>query len=636
MIKLYEDRDANYYGPYTVVCQSSGFGKSRACLSLIDEGFFVVYCCLREKGSNGYPKRSCLAEHILEDINILAYYKCYFDAFIDYLNSNQISSLEFFNKFNQEENTPESNDLVKDLVKSKLNKYSEKKEIATYKGSCPLIFVFDEASSLLKIQSKNKETNNFHIMRKLLSKLKKNIFVLFLDTFSSLSMFMPPTTLDVSARIAHQQMEVFEPIYLLPNWDIYLDETRIKTINDTVKFENLCMYGRALWGSWLEAKSNSNGKYYLINTSKLYTLAWQKLICCKKIESVDLNDILAILSTRLGVIKPKSLSSCQNLVARNMAVSVYVNNKKDLFEISYPSEPILAEASAYLMHRIGYEKVVDSLLECLESCLISKGEKGETISKLILLIAKDMAVDKSKVQEPLKYLDTTKVGVFLQSLYGKCEKNCGNVNNNWNCSSKNKNCCIQIIKEQIKNHSVLLNGLLNFNHFVRPKNYMLDTMLMPALKRCAAYQCRQNEKSIDFVIPVCINESNFDSISALMIQVKLYHHPNKIRYKSYVDYAFNYMSKDFCYLNGFLVLYMQLGEPKNKKPFICSVLPKEQNEFTDYQAIIYTQGISSEIFPNLNSTLASKLVAFSQANEKLFQTSEDSDNNEIYDSICNF
>ena len=222
-----------------------------------------------------------------------------------------------------------------------------------------------------------------------------------MDTFYSLSKFMPPATFDASARIACEKMEIFEPIYLLPNWDVFLDESRIKIIKDTVKYENLCMYGRALWGSWLDTKNNSNGKYNSINTSRLYTLAWEKLICFKEIESVDLDDILAILSTRLGVIKPKSVSSSQNMVVRNMAVSIYVNNKKDLFEIAYPSEPVLAEASAFLMHNIGYEKVVDSLLECLESCLISKGEKGETIAKLILLIAKDMVVDKSKVQEPL-------------------------------------------------------------------------------------------------------------------------------------------------------------------------------------------------------------------------------------------
>ena len=36
-----------YHGPYSVICQSSGFGKSRACLSLKDD-FYIVYICLRD------------------------------------------------------------------------------------------------------------------------------------------------------------------------------------------------------------------------------------------------------------------------------------------------------------------------------------------------------------------------------------------------------------------------------------------------------------------------------------------------------------------------------------------------------------------------------------------------------------
>ena len=165
---------------------------------------------------------------------------------------------------------------------------------------------------------------------------------------------------------------------------------------------------------------------------------------------------------------------------------------------------------------------------------------------------------------------------------------------------------------------------------------MTETMLAPALKRCVAYQCRRNEKSIDFVIPVCINENNFESISDLMVQVKLYHHPHIIKYKSYTDYAFNFMSKDFLAINGFLVLYMQLGEPKSKKPFMSCLSPKEQSELTDFQAIIYTQGISNEIFPALTPALAAKFVAFSQANKKIFKKSGDSDSNDIYETICNF
>lgn len=54
-----------YYDPFTMLCQSSGFGKSRACFGLVDEGFYVVYCCLRDEKSSGYPKRSVITDVLL-------------------------------------------------------------------------------------------------------------------------------------------------------------------------------------------------------------------------------------------------------------------------------------------------------------------------------------------------------------------------------------------------------------------------------------------------------------------------------------------------------------------------------------------------------------------------------------------
>ncbi|RNA30748.1 hypothetical protein BpHYR1_025586 [Brachionus plicatilis] len=65
-----------------------------------------------------------------------------------------------------------------------------------------------------------------------------------------------PTASDVSVWIAFGEMEVFEPNYLLPNWDVFVDEAKIEKMKDTVKFENICMFGRVLWGFWIDSKKN--------------------------------------------------------------------------------------------------------------------------------------------------------------------------------------------------------------------------------------------------------------------------------------------------------------------------------------------------------------------------------------------
>ncbi|RNA30745.1 hypothetical protein BpHYR1_025583 [Brachionus plicatilis] len=62
------------------------------------------------------------------------------------------------------------NEIVNELIDSEISCCSGNQEIVEYKGSILLIFVFDEASSLLKIKSKKKDTPNFHttILRQLI------------------------------------------------------------------------------------------------------------------------------------------------------------------------------------------------------------------------------------------------------------------------------------------------------------------------------------------------------------------------------------------------------------------------------------------------------------------------------------
>ncbi len=52
-----------YYAPYTVLCQSSGYGKTRMVLEMHTE-FYLVYICLRKTGSSGQPRRSRCADGI--------------------------------------------------------------------------------------------------------------------------------------------------------------------------------------------------------------------------------------------------------------------------------------------------------------------------------------------------------------------------------------------------------------------------------------------------------------------------------------------------------------------------------------------------------------------------------------------
>ena len=613
-IKILMDKynPIDYYGPFTTLCQASGFGKSRASYNLVDEGMYVVYCCLRPESSSGYPKRSCLADFLLsnatEDIITIKYIK-YFNTFIDLLNEKRLEPREFFDKFNQEKN-----DFVKNLVLDK--KCDEKDELSTYNDDRQLVFVFDEASSLLEYR--DQQRSNFFIMRSLIPKLKKNIFVLFLDTFSTLSEFMPSKTSDPSLRVYTGEKIVFQPIYLLPNLDVFAKSA--KNISETITFDYISYFGRVLWGSWIYTRNNSHEKFKSIDYSELYSATASKLIGGENLNKIlSVADCLAILSSRIGIVKPKLISTCQELVAKNMAVCTFVDTNTGRFEIDYPSEPILAEAAAFLMHKSNnLNLILEKLRLTIESSLISRGEKGEMIGKIILIIAKDKAHNSCQLSYPLMYHNLSKVGEFVQSLYGKCLESCGNTENEWICKSETKNCAIKIINQQIENYTELLNGWMNFNHFLRPKSWLKEIDLVNRLKRCAAIHCRENQPAIDLIIPVALNKNNFESISCIMVQIKLENQASEPKYFKVFNKINSKLIKGIDLKKPSLLLYMQLGDPKQNLESYVKNLRIQSRVHRKHSniAFIYSHGISRNVFPHLNNGVDSLLINFIQAKEK--------------------
>ncbi|RNA33857.1 hypothetical protein BpHYR1_023479, partial [Brachionus plicatilis] len=91
---------------------------------------------------------------------------------------------DFFVKYNQIQNK-----LLLDLVDKKFNETTKSTQLSYYAGDKPLIFIFDESSSLLR-QNPNRE-NNYFVLRQFLCEIKRNIFVLFTDTFTNLSDYIP-------------------------------------------------------------------------------------------------------------------------------------------------------------------------------------------------------------------------------------------------------------------------------------------------------------------------------------------------------------------------------------------------------------------------------------------------------------
>ncbi|RMZ95168.1 hypothetical protein BpHYR1_022194 [Brachionus plicatilis] len=516
------------YGYFTTVCQSSGFGKSRACQNLSTKAY-VVYCCLRSNLSkSGYPKRSYLAKDLTEffpsEQSAREYFICYFNMFFHFLNQNpSISQKEFFKKFSNGFDGQSTYSEHYELILQ--SNCSKTDQLIDYVNIKPLVFVFDEASSLLKPESDPKSDElfmkpNYFILRSLISEMNrdKQIFVLFLDTFSSLSSFMPSKWFDPSQRAS--QSILIEPIYLLPNWDVFVDIEAIKTPKDSMTFENICSFGRPLWGSLLTTKK-SDKKYNQISCKDFVSLAKGKLVGggIKNLNEFIINDSLAILSCRIGTIRPLLTSTCQDLVAKNMAVCTYANYEKNIFKIEYPSEPFLSNAAAaYFNETISTNKMIQSglfflinnLNQAVLNSIVDQGDKGETISKILLLKAYDASVNQLELDDTLdlitKYCSYIKVECFIKNLYGRIGLE-------------------TIIKQLgLKESNKLLNGFVRFNHFVLAKCSKEKLNLKNLIKRCCAIQCVKTEPGVDFVIPVIysLDESSFERMSVILVQTKLH------------------------------------------------------------------------------------------------------------------
>ncbi|CAF1006840.1 unnamed protein product, partial [Brachionus calyciflorus] len=221
----------SYYGPFSLVCQSSGFGKSRACASLTENNFYVVFCCLRPQESTGYPKRSILSDKLTNKYTDLKYFRCYFSTFIELLNKTEHDCKQFFAKYDQQENTSSSKNL-EELINENYKKFDSNAKITKYCGTKPLLFVFDEASNLCI--ERDDGYSNFFLITSILSELKDEAFVLFVDTFTQSKEFMPFIFNDSSSRIYSRKKKIFDPIYLLPNWDLFVHLKNISSVQKSV------------------------------------------------------------------------------------------------------------------------------------------------------------------------------------------------------------------------------------------------------------------------------------------------------------------------------------------------------------------------------------------------------------------
>ena len=244
-----------------------------------------------------------------------------------------------------------------------------------------LLVIVDEARYLVDTMTKEKRS----LFRLFRSSLRmachgKGIFGVVLDTHSHVGDFIPSRKKD---PLREPQQNLFHPFTAFTTIDLFKKSDF--DANDACQRLSL---GRPLWMDTLSSDDP------VANLTSLINLAHLKLLGVPKDFNDDdkLSDAaqIACMAVLTGLnISPIS-SSATELVGSHMATCLAVNVEKEAVVVGYPVEPVLAQASKHfvlLQHGKGkLGDVLQPLLECLRYGVIDRGQSGELIAKILLLL----------------------------------------------------------------------------------------------------------------------------------------------------------------------------------------------------------------------------------------------------------
>ncbi|KAF8340712.1 uncharacterized protein EI90DRAFT_2101962 [Cantharellus anzutake] len=397
-------------------------------------------------------------------------------------------------------------------------------------GELKCIVYFDEAHRLTEPVSPDQQKvtrtrSPYHNLGIVLAELTDcAIFFVFLSTSSHLQKLAPSPASHPSVRVA-QGRRLFPPFTELP-FDVFENEVleSLKRDRKNPSLENMCQpsimvgFGRSLWyvhhKNWVERKGRP-----------VIPFAGEKLIA-QGDETRVFHSQVAALGVRIGITFDMTTQASKvmaaELVESHMRVVYAIPQHREFMHSGTPSEPVLAAAAAlYLNDDHGIEtRGPEVLAQACGKGLLAKGERGELCGRLLVTIAHDLALTQkyqkvtynpndARFHQPVPVLE------FLQALFA------------------------QPFHETILNaHSVtardgvptlgkaFAKSYICFSHFALAKDTEMLTAqnLAVALRRGMALQAKDNQDSIDAVIPVHMGPTSTtilpESTSAINLQFK--------------------------------------------------------------------------------------------------------------------
>jgi hypothetical protein len=493
--RLILESSHQYYAAYTVLFQSSGMGKTHLLLKTLEHRYGLYLCFRSTADSLNYPPRSPIADWVVGNtdhwhVHGRSIYGFPMLRFASIIVASQKLFEKWYNEPNKKESTPkawldhmEGNDgfqafgeelleLAQSEVQEIIKKDDSKRLNADYVFDSieefrepPFLFCIDEGRELLPNNAFQDVSRCF----KTSYAQSKHYFGIFTDTLSTLINFAPHRSAETatSARGAPSS----SGDHLLPPFcDVLNIDTNVKGDGS----QALETYGRPLWKRYAEEL----GKVEPL-TDKVYTglrdFARLKLLKTKRqnaqLHTLSVNQkrvaSLACLACRASIFVSPGRRLAGELVGGHMAVCCHVYEEREAMIIGYPSEPILADASAAVLKTnslTGWKTALPELQRAIETAEVDTGKVGEVVQRIIFLLAIDLA-------------NRTKDGkvtalTFLETLVGK-----GRLPN--------------------KLYNILQEIFVDFNHFVQLSMVADKSKCVECIQRKAAVACKAGQKGID-------------------------------------------------------------------------------------------------------------------------------------------
>jgi hypothetical protein len=228
--------------------------------------------------------------------------------------------------------------------------------------------------------------------------------------------------------------------------------------------------------------------------------------------------MFALLAPRISLTIGPYTSEASKLIASHLAVLTRTDSDRHFLQTVYPSEPILAEASARLIYDSGWAGPLSALVHYVRSGIVEAGFKGELMTKIVCLMAMDKALGRKAVRsDRWRFSQPITVSEFLNHLIVPLQPNhttfCQGLKG---VQERTVQPTTLDVDDQPKTLNIddkkfqrFLGGYVFFNHFIRVDVKLSYSMLVHAWNRGAAIMCMTNTKGIDHVIPVMLDtESN--------------------------------------------------------------------------------------------------------------------------------